>query len=104
MLKAGQTATISGIPAGTFYRVTELTTEGYQTTVNGEAGYITSGTVADGKIAHASFVNCPYTELPQTGGAGTTPYTAGGLLLMTAMAILLLYNHKVRRKEELTSS
>ncbi len=103
-LKAGQTATISGIPAGTFYRVTELTTEGYQTTVNGNAGYITSGTISNGGTKTAAFVNRPYTELPQTGGAGTTPYTAGGLLLMTAMAILLLYHHKGRRKEELTQS
>ena len=53
----------------------------------------------DGRI-----VNNVYYELPQTGGAGTTPYTAGGLLLMTAMAILLLYHHKGRRKEELTQS
>ena len=103
-LKAGQTATISGIPAGTFYRVTELTTEGYQTTVNGNAGYITSGTISNGGTKTAAFVNRPCTELPQTGGAGTTPYTAGGLLLMTAMAILLLYHHKGRRKEELTQS
>ena len=89
-LKAGQTATISGIPAGTFYRVTELTTEGYQTTVNGNAGYITSGTISNGGTKTAAFVNRPYTELPHTGGDGTTNYTAGGLLLKTAMAILLV--------------
>lgn len=43
-------------------------------------------------------------ELPETGGAGTIPYTAGGLLL-TATALLLLYNNMIkRRKEDLISS
>ena len=43
-------------------------------------------------------------ELPDTGGAGTTLYTIGGLLLMTAAAFLLLYIHNRRRKEDAPSS
>lgn len=43
-------------------------------------------------------------ELPNTGGLGTTPYTMGGLLLLTGAGILLLYNSKKRRKEDFASS
>ena len=42
-------------------------------------------------------------ELPDTGGAGILPYTAGGLLLMAA-AVILLYSHTKRRKEDSASS
>lgn len=38
-------------------------------------------------------------ELPATGGVGTTLYTVGGLLITTA-AILLLYRHMKRRRED----
>ena len=99
-LKAGDTVTISGIPTGTFYRVTELTTEGYKVTVNGNEGYIVSGKIETGEIKPAAFVNTPYYELPSTGGAGTGPYITGGLLLTAAASVLLLYNHIKRRKED----
>ncbi len=42
-------------------------------------------------------------ELPQTGGAGTTLYTVGGLLITTA-AVFLLYSHAKRRKGDGKSS
>ena len=42
-------------------------------------------------------------ELPDTGGAGTTAYTAGGLLLIVAAAALL-YIHTKRRKGDSPSS
>ena len=42
-------------------------------------------------------------ELPDTGGAGTTSYTAGGLALIFGAAILL-YTHCKRRKEDEVSS
>ena len=42
--------------------------------------------------------------LPETGGAGTYLYTMGGLLLMAAVGIFLLYNHKPRGKEDFSSS
>ena len=43
-------------------------------------------------------------ELPNTGGAGTVPYTMGGFLLLIAAAAALLYNHTKRRKEDSPSS
>ena len=40
-----------------------------------------------------------YQKLPETGGIGTTPYTAGGLLVTAAAAMLLLLcNYKKRRE------
>ena len=42
-------------------------------------------------------------ELPDTGGTGTTSYTAGGLALIFGTAILL-YTHCKRRKEDEVSS
>lgn len=45
-----------------------------------------------------------YPELPNTGGAGTMPYTIGGFLLLTGAAFLLLYHHTKRRKEDSVSS
>ena len=68
-----ETATINGIPAGTYYRVTESedSKEGYSTTVNGNEGYIVSGTIETGTTEPANFVNTVHFELPQTGGSGT---------------------------------
>ena len=33
--------------------------------------------------------------LPETGGAGTLPYTLGGVMLLLAAGVLLLYKRKV---------
>lgn len=45
-----------------------------------------------------------YPVLPHTGGAGTTLYTKGGVLLTASTMFLLLYYHTKRRKEESASS
>ena len=97
-----ETATINGIPAGTYYRVTESedSKEGYSTTVNGNEGYIVSGTIETGTTEPANFVNTVHFELPQTGGSGTDMYMIGGLLLITVAGILLIYNQKKRIKED----
>ena len=96
-LKSNETVLISGLPAGSYYTVTELTTAGYKTTVNGDTGFIASGKVENGGTASAEFINTPCYELPQTGGTGTSLYTLGGLCLM-AGALLLLYQNKTRGK------
>lgn len=70
------------------------------TTAYENNGGIASGTIV---IKNTESENPAYT-LPETGGAGTTPYTMGGFLLMTSAALLLLYNHFKRRKEESASS
>ena len=102
-LHQNEKAVISSIPAGTYYKVTELTTAGYVTTVNGKEGYIVAGTIENGKETPAAFVNKPCYELPNTGGTGTIPYAAGGILLISASGFLL-YIHIKRRKEGIASS
>lgn len=97
-LHQNEIATIKGIPAGSFYRVTELTTEGYHTTVNNNEGYVVAGTISNGEIEPASFVNRPYFELPDSGGPGTILYTMGGSLLMIATCLLLYIETKRRKK------
>ena len=61
---------------------------------------------ADGSAAATVTVTnqACYPELPNTGGAGTIPYTIGGFLLLTGAAFLLLYHHTKRRKEDSVSS
>ena len=96
-----ETVTISGIPAGTYYRVTELSHEGYQTTVNGNEGYIVSGNIENGTTTPASFVNTPYYELPGTGGSGTRwYYIYGGLFLIAGLAFFAYKMCKKRREAE----
>lgn len=102
-LESGEEAVIKEIPAGTFYRVTEKTEENYRTTANGVEGNTASGTIQKDAEERAAFVNTPYYILPETGGRGTPPYTAGGLLLMAA-GIFLLDREKKRRKEDSASS
>lgn len=64
-------------------------------------------TVADGsdsKVLELSIQDTPWGyKLPDTGGAGTTSYTAGGLTLILGAATLL-YIHCRRRKEDEASS
>lgn len=50
-----------------------------------------------GSVAFVNTLGCY--ELPQTGGAGTTLYTAGGMLLIIT-AVLGLYRKKPRRRED----
>lgn len=51
---------------------------------------------------NAVVVNNTYYELPSTGGAGTLPFTAGGLLI-AGSAALLLAKYTRRRRENHTS-
>ena len=68
--------------------------EGTPLTVTGTDTKVLSVTVRD--------ISWGY-ELPDTGGAGTTSYTAGGLALIFGAATLL-YSHCRRRKEDEASS
>ena len=56
-LKHGETATITGLPAGAGYTVTEEQTAGYTTFVNGKEGNKTNGTITTKETANADFVN-----------------------------------------------
>ena len=68
--------------------------EGTPLTVTGSDPIVFSATISDQSWGY---------ELPDTGGAGTTSYTAGGLALILGAATLL-YSHCRRRKEDEVSS
>ena len=68
----------------------------------GTALTVTTGT--DSKVLELTIQDTLWGyELPDTGGAGTTSYTAGGLTLILGAATLL-YTHCKRRKEDEASS
>ena len=63
---------------------------------------VTDGT--DSKVLELPIQDTPWGyKLPETGGAGTTSYTTGGLVLIFGAATLL-YIHCKRRKEDEVSS
>ena len=71
-------------------------------TDTGTALTVTTGT--DSKVLELPIQDTPWGyELPDTGGAGTTSYTAGGLALIFGAATLM-YIHCRRRKEDEASS
>ena len=76
---------------GTLERAGET---GTPLTVSGTDPIVFSATISDQSWGY---------ELPDTGGAGTTSYTAGGLALIFGAATLL-YSHCRRRKEDEVSS
>ena len=68
----------------------------------GTALTVTTGT--DSKVLELPIQDTPWGyELPETGGAGTTSYTVGGLALIFGAATLL-YSNCRRRKEDAVSS
>ena len=102
----------TNIPSGHIYTLTETkvpdgySSDGskYQVMVAYDNVTVTVTTVGGTKTEwNSTIVNNTYYELPNTGGAGTTVYTAGGLLITTA-AVFLLYNHAKRRKGDRKSS
>ena len=73
-------------------------------TKTGETGTTLTVTGTDPKVLSVTIRDISWGyELPDTGGAGTTSYTAGGLVLIFGAATLL-YSHCRRRKEDEASS
>ena len=56
-LKDGQTARITGLPAGTAYTVTEHAAAGYKAAVNGAEGSKAEGSIAADQVSSAAFTN-----------------------------------------------
>lgn len=85
-IKADKEGTVSGIPFVVSYNKNEISVS------------------ADSSVGEITVTNrMNYTELPNTGGTGTIPYTAGGAALMAA-SLGMLYLKARRRKEEKLSS
>lgn len=94
-----------GSDGATLYPATENpdgTLEKASDTDTGTALTVTTGT--DSKVLELPIQDTLWGyKLPDTGGAGTTSYTAGGLALIFGAATLL-YSHCRRRKEDEVSS
>ena len=94
------------------YYVAETPIAGFATSYHTEAKTLTvdsssvSAALAAGTetVRSVTVTNTAGYELPDTGGAGTQPYTMGGIALMAAAVMFLLYSHTRRRKEDAPSS
>lgn len=72
-------------------------------TTTSDTGTVLSASSSDPIVLTATIADQSWGyELPNTGGAGTVPYTMGGCALIAVY--LLLYSHTRRRKEDAVSS
>lgn len=114
-LQHNQTATVSDLPAEVSFTVTETTTDGYSVswtksvegdtdgtkTKTGTGANAPAVTIALGETICLTCTNTRGVELPQTGGAGTFRFTAGGLLLILAAVWLFgRYNFPRRARNK----
>ncbi len=77
-LKDGQTARITGLPAGTAYTVTERAAAGYKAAVNGAEGSKAEGSIAADQVSSAAFTNT-FDPAPATASVPElTKVLAGG--------------------------
>lgn len=77
-LKDGQTARVTGLPAGTAYTVTERAAEGYTTAVNGAEGSRADGSISADQVSSVAFTNT-FDPAPATASVPElTKVLAGG--------------------------
>lgn len=77
-LKDGQTARITGLPAGTAYTVTERAADGYKAAVNGAEGSRADGSISADQVAAVAFTNT-FDPAPATASVPElTKVLAGG--------------------------
>lgn len=88
----------------TLYPAREKSDGTLEKTSDTDTGTPLTATGTDSKVLQLTIQDTLWGyELPDTGGAGTTSYTAGGLALIFGAATLL-YSHCRRRKEDEASS
>ena len=77
-LKDGQTARITGLPAGTVYTVTERAAAGYKAAVNGAEGSKADGSISADQVSSVAFTNT-FDPAPATASVPElTKVLAGG--------------------------
>ena len=77
-LKDGQTARITGLPAGTAYTVTERAAAGYKAAVNGAEGFKADGSISADQVSSVAFTNI-FDPAPATASVPElTKVLAGG--------------------------
>ena len=88
-LKHGQSVTITGLPEGCTFKVTELDGAGYQMSAGGD-----SGTIKDDTVSVASFVNTK-NSVPDTGdGSRIIALSAAAVCAVLGMTGLVLFRRK----------
>lgn len=93
-----------GSDGATLYPAREKSDGTLEKTSDTDTGTTLTATGTDSKVLQLTIQDTLWGyELPDTGGAGTTSYTAGGLALIFGAATLL-YSHCRRRKEDEASS
>ena len=107
-LKAEETVTLTGIPAGTVIGISE-TAPGYQVSYRVNDGDAVYGNETDvivqaGDTVNVTVNNHSNYELPQTGGTGIHLYTIGGAALMILSLGFLMYMRYSRRRKGANAS
>lgn len=96
----GQTVTLTGIPAGVRWTITEQARDGFtvEYLVDGVTVTEATGTITHNQTVAVKAVNTTWYLLPATGGMGIQMYAFSGLLLILAAA--LIFGYSQRRKME----
>ncbi|MCD8301214.1 MAG: DUF5979 domain-containing protein, partial [Clostridiales bacterium] len=109
-LKAGQYIVINNLPEGTVCTVTETNAEenGYTATYevstgdpdgsDSQTGNTVAGSIGDGNTTTILFTNVSNDQLPLTGGAGTWPFTVGGMLVLALAAVGFINRNRRQRR------
>ncbi len=100
-LKDGEYIIVKYLPVDANYYIEELNTSGYGVTVTINGGSPNATATATGAIHKQTqdsvhYINESRFELPETGGAGVTLFTAFGLLVMSMAGWLMI---SLRRKQ-----
>ena len=96
----GEKVSLTGIPAGTLWTVTEADPENYGVTyqVNGEAVEEATGTIVHKTTALVTVENTAYYSLPNTGSVGTYPLTFGGTAMIAICLVYICITGRKRQK------
>ena len=93
-LKHGQYAIITGLPAGSSYKVTETKPNGYRVSSTGSVGNISAN-----RTKTVSFINYKG-HTPPTGENNLLPVTVPAMLLSGLAMILTLFSGRKRREKK----
>ena len=95
MVESADGVNVRGLAPGKYYLEETTTPDGYNTLTKREEVTITSGDTA---AAQVTVVNEAGTELPSTGGIGTTIFYIIGAALVIGCAVILVSRRRIRNK------